>query len=86
MSSCTFTVPFSGDATTIVNKAKTTVEKQDGTFTGDERSGSFHVSLMGNTVAGSYIVEGQNLTLTITDKPFFVPCSTIESFLKSKLA
>lgn len=86
MSSCTFTVPFSGDATTIVNKAKTTVEKQDGTFNGDEHSGSFHVSLMGNNVAGSYTVEGQNLTLTITDKPFFVPCSTIESFLKSKLA
>jgi hypothetical protein len=86
MSSCTFTVPFSGDADTILNKAKTAVENQGGTFTGDNTKGSFHVSLLSNNVAGSYVVEGQELTLTITDKPFFVPCNTIESFLKSKLA
>ncbi len=86
MSACTFTVPFSGDAQTIVNKAKATVEQQEGTFNGDTKSGSFHISVLGNTIAGSYTVEGQNLSLIISDKPFFVPCSTIESMLKSKLA
>lgn len=83
---CTFTIPFSGNASEIVDKAKATIEKQDGTFTGDEKSGAFHLSVMGNTIAGSYTVEGQDLSLVISEKPFFVPCSTIESLLKSKLA
>lgn len=84
--SCTFTIPFSGDASVVLDKAKSAIEKQGGNFTGDNNEGSFFVSVVGNTVAGSYKVEGQDLSLNITEKPFFVPCSTIESFLKSKLA
>ena len=83
---CTFTVPFSGDAAGIVAKAKHAVEQQEGSFTGDSKAGSFHLSVLGNTIAGSYTVEGQLLSLLITEKPFFVPCSTIENMLKSKLA
>jgi len=86
MSACTFTVPFSGDTETVLNKAKAAIEKQGGTFSGDENAGAFHLSVMNNTIAGSYTVSGNELTMTITDKPFFVPCSTIESMLKSKLA
>lgn len=82
---CTFTVPFSGNASEIVSKAKNAVEKQEGSFNGNSQSGSFHLSVMGNTIAGSYTVEGQQLSMFISEKPFFVPCSTIESMLKSRL-
>lgn len=86
MSACTFMVSFSGEASSIISKAKNAIEKQEGTFSGDDKSGSFHLSVLSNTIAGSYTVEGQQLSLVITEKPFFVPCSTIESLLKSKLA
>ena len=86
MSDCHINIPFSGSAEEILNKAKSAVESQGGTFTGDLNSGTFDVSLLSNRVAGSYKVDGNNLHLHITDKPLFVPCNAIESFLASKLA
>ncbi|MEJ7610434.1 MAG: hypothetical protein WKF88_04575 [Ferruginibacter sp.] len=85
MSACNFTIAFTKSVTEILDKAKKTVESQSGTFTGDATSGNFDVNVFGNTVIGSYTVKGQNLNIDITDKPFLVPCSMIESFLKGQL-
>lgn len=78
---CNFDIPFSVPAEAAVIKARSAVESQNGTFNGDANSGNFEVSIFGNTIKGDYRVTGQVLNLSITDKPFFVPCSTIESFL-----
>jgi hypothetical protein len=86
MSTCNFSIPFSGEADVILNKAKTLIESQQGIFTGDNKSGSFEITVLANTVRGNYAVAGQLLNLTITHKPFLIPCSTIESFLKSKIS
>ena len=86
MSACTFSIPFSGEAEIILKKAKAAVEGQDGNFTGDINSGNLEVTVFSNTIKANYNVSGQSFNLTITDKPFFVPCSTIESFLKSKIS
>lgn len=86
MSACNFTIAFTRSATEILDKAKKTVEGQNGNFTGDTASGNFDVNVFGNTVVGSYTVDGQNLNIEITDKPFLVPCSMIESFLKGQLS
>ncbi len=85
MSACNFTIPFTKPVTEILAKAKSTVESQGGTFTGNTSSGNFNVSVFGNTVIGAYTVEGQDLQIDITEKPFLVPCSMIESFLKGQL-
>jgi hypothetical protein len=86
MSSCKFSIPFSGDAQQILSKAKSTVESQQGVFEGDLNSGNFAVTVFANTIRGSYQVSGQNLDMVITDKPFLIPCSTIENFLRSKIS
>jgi hypothetical protein len=86
MSACNLSIPFSGESETILGKAKAAIESQQGIFTGDTNSGNFEVTVFGNTIRGNYIVSGQDLNITITHKPFLVPCSTIESFLKSKIA
>jgi len=86
MSTCNFSIPFSGEAETILKKAKAAVEGQDGNFNGDINSGNFEVTVLSNTIKANYNVSGQSFNLIITDKPFFVPCSTIESFLKSKIS
>ena len=83
---CQFTIPFSGAANDILSKAKTAIQSQDGSLTGDESSGDFDVSVFGNTIKGSYSVAGNDLEIVIQSKPFLIPCSTIESFLKNKLA
>ena len=85
MSACNFTIPFSKSVTEILEKAKKTIESQNGTFTGDENAGNFDVSIFGNTVIGSYAVTGQDLNIDITEKPFLVPCNMIESYLKNNL-
>ncbi len=86
MSTCNFSIPFSGDAQVILAKAKAAVESQEGSFSGDTSSGNFDVSIFANVIRGNYTIAGQVLNLTITDKPFLIPCSTIESFLKSKIS
>ncbi len=86
MSTCNFSIPFSGDVETILAKAKSAVESQEGIFSGDINAGNFEVTIFGNTIRGNYTVAGQNLNITITHKPFLIPCSTIESFLKSKIS
>lgn len=66
-------------------KARSAVQSQGGDFTGDTSSGDFNVSVFGNKIVGNYAVSGQTLNINITDKPFMVPCSAIESFLKGQL-
>ena len=85
MSSCRFKIPFSVSLSGMVEKARQVVESQGGEFSGNEESGQFRVSVMGNTVAGSYRAEGNELSVTIDEKPIFAPCSMIESYLKQQL-
>ncbi|MEO6070399.1 MAG: hypothetical protein ABIN57_07465 [Chitinophagaceae bacterium] len=82
---CTFSISFSGTPQSVLSKAKAAVNSQGGNFEGNEDAGNFGLSVMGNSIQGTYTVTGQNLNVTITDKPFFVPCSTIEGFLKNQL-
>lgn len=86
MSACNFDIPFSEPATIAVGKARAAVESQNGIFNGNNNSGEFEVTLVGNTIKGNYTVAGQVLHLVITQKPFFVPCSTIESFLLKQVS
>lgn len=86
MSDCNFSIPFSGDTSSIVSKAKSAVQAQNGLFNGDTTSGNFEVTVLSNTIKGNYNVSGQVMNITIFNKPFFVPCSTIEGFLRSKMS
>lgn len=85
MSACNFTIPFSGEPQLVLDKAKFAVEKQSGSFTGDINQGNFSVSFFGQEIIGGYTVTGFDLNIVIDNKPFMVPCSAIESFLKSQI-
>jgi len=82
---CDFSIPFKESTETMLSKAKNAVQSQGGNFNGDENSGEFNVSVFGNKIAGNYTVNGQVLNINITDKPFMVPCTAIESFLRGQL-
>ncbi len=83
---CSFSIAFSGAPDVVLRKAQSAVEGQGGSFTGDADGGAFDLTAYGNTIKGSYTVSGQNLHVLIHSKPFFLPCSTIEGFLKNQLA
>jgi hypothetical protein len=82
--SCKFSIPISGSPEAMLAKAKSTVQNQGGQFNGDANSGTFSVKVMG-TIEGSYTVSGNELLINIDNKPMFIPCGTIEGFLKSQL-
>ncbi len=84
MASCTFSIPFSGSAQDIYSRAKAAVEKQGGTFSGDESSGNFSINVFG-TISGVYTVAGQNLNIVIEEKPLLISCGMIEQALKSQI-
>ncbi|HSN08450.1 MAG TPA: hypothetical protein VLS85_05405 [Hanamia sp.] len=85
MADCNISIPFTDSVSGALAKAKAAIENQNGTFNGDDNSGNFEVTFLGNTIKGSYSVTGQTLNLVITNKPFFVPCSTIESLLLKEI-
>lgn len=85
MAACTFTIPFAGETSIVLDKAKNAVEKQSGSFTGDTNNGNFQVSFFGQEIVGGYTVAGNDLNIVIESKPFMVPCNAIESFLKSQI-
>lgn len=84
MSKCQFSIPFTGSAEEVFNNAKSAVEKQGGTFNGNSTTGNFSIQVFG-TIKGSYQVSGQQLDITIDDKPMMIPCSAIESALKGQI-
>lgn len=86
MAACNFSISFSGPVEAVLNKARTAIQSQNGTFNGDNNSGQFEVSIFGNAIKGSYTVAGSVLDIVIDQKPFLLPCSAIEGFLKSQLA
>lgn len=85
MPGCNFSIPFSGDISAVLAKVRSAIESQNGMFNGNNSFGNFDVSVMSNTIVGNYSVSGQIINISISQKPFFVPCNTIENFLKSKL-
>lgn len=86
MTDCHFSIPFTVSTEEILAKAKTFIEKKEGRFLGDENSGEFELSFMGMTAGGTYKVSGNELLVSIHSKPFFIPCETVENYLKSKLS
>lgn len=82
----TFEIPFTGDAESIIRKAKQTIENAEGSLTGDATGGAFLVPAKIGDVEGSFTVEQQNLIVTIDKKPFFAPYSMIEDALRKYLS
>ncbi len=85
MSTCSFSIPFSGDATDILNKAQSGIASAGGNFTGNINNGEFSLSTFVGEITGTYIINGSNLNIDITDKPMFLGCSMIEAELKKYL-
>lgn len=82
---CSFSIPFTGSPTDVLSRAKSAVQGQGGAFKGDENSGAFQVSVMGSAIKGSYTIVGNDLNINIDSKPFLIPCSTIEGFLRNQI-
>ncbi|GKS84274.1 MULTISPECIES: hypothetical protein [unclassified Acidovorax] len=86
MASCSpFNVSFTGSAQDLFVKIAALIHQNGGVISGGPAGGSFSVGTPLGTVAGTFSVNGQTCTVTITQRPFFLPCSTIQSFVQSHI-
>lgn len=73
-----FTLSLSSGPSNVIPKVKALILENGGTFTGDSSSGSFS----GNGVVGTYEVNGTDVLITITKKPFLAPVKLVESKIR----
>ncbi len=74
----TFSVNVTEDPNTLVTRAEKVATENGAAFRGDTTSGSFS----GRGVRGTYQIQGRTVTVTITDKPLFVPWGVVESMVR----
>ena len=81
-----FTAKFAGDPNALLQRVKTKIISEGGSFSGDTAGGNFS----GNTALGEVslkyqIQAGNTVQFTVTDKPFLLPNGTVESTVRSYL-
>jgi hypothetical protein len=72
-------INFKGSATDLISKIKHEAEKAGGTLNGDSSSGSVSFKIPGaGKMEITYSVKEELITISIIEKPFFIPCSAIQ--------
>jgi hypothetical protein len=82
---CKFVIQTSVDLERTFNVVLLELKNYQGSFTGDFSGGFFTVRAMGGEFAGNFKRIGQSIQWEITKKPFLIPCSLIETFLRQYL-
>ncbi len=70
----TVKVTVKGEITKVLDDVKKLAAQKDIKFTGDASKGAFS----GSGIAGNYTVNGQDITITITDKPWYAPEGSVK--------
>jgi len=86
MSACdSFSMTFQNTPAEFLAKAQHAIAKVNGTMTGNETAGSFDINSPLGKVGGNYTINGQAITITVTEKPMMLGCGMLEGMLKSAL-
>jgi len=78
---CDFKVPHAGNTEAILSKLKHVVEKNGGQLTETDGGGTFSLSTPLGSVAADYKLLPDAIDLHVTEKPFFMSCSSIEGIV-----
>jgi hypothetical protein len=79
-----FTIKYPGDKAGLLNKIKSTIGDK-GKLAGDEQQGSFEGSTPVGKFEGSYTIAGDDITITISKKPFLVSANRIKDEFEKAL-
>jgi hypothetical protein len=82
-----FIVKLKDEISSILSKIKSKITGKGGSFEGNMECGSFEGKLVLGTIKGEYrSISDNEIEITIKDKPFVIPYSTIESEIKKYLS
>ncbi|MBY8962644.1 hypothetical protein KJK34_07755 [Flavobacterium sp. D11R37] len=79
-----FTIKYPGDKAGLLNKIKSTIGDK-GKLAGDEQQGSFEGSTPVGKFEGSYKIVGDDITISISKKPFLVSTGRIKDEFEKAL-
>ncbi len=82
---CSFTIDSAENLDQVYQLAMSEIKNYAGTFSGDINGGTFRITALGGNFEGSFRRANQSIVWEIAKKPFFIPCSLIESFLRQHL-
>jgi hypothetical protein len=84
MAGCaSFSLETAQDTEEQVERIRSLIENSGGQLDGDTRAGRFSGSVSPfGSFRGQYAVNGHTIIITITRKPFGVPCRLIESKIR----
>lgn len=82
---CSFIIPFTGTASSLISAIKARVLAGDGMFDGDASVGKFSIHAIGATIDGTYGICDNEIMVTIERKPFFVSCNMIKGYVMENL-
>jgi hypothetical protein len=71
-------IPLQGDVNMMMGQVSMEARRKGVQFSGTLPSGSFS----GMGVSGRYIVNGNQVTITIDEKPIYYPCNMIENIVR----
>jgi len=81
--SCKFQTAYSGSIENVFKIALNELSAWHGQFDGDINGGSFSVNALGSSFQGKFFVKQNFIEWEISKKPFYIPCTIIENFVKT---
>lgn len=78
----TFEIHMKEDPAVVLDRAKAAAKRSGALFEGDLKGGTFS----GSGVEGTYVIEGNLISLTVTEKPPVIPWSIVETMVHSFFA
>ncbi len=79
MGHCQLIFQIQVPAAELLSQIQKLAQEYEGQFQGDEKSGCIAVHFILGSIEGDYTIEGDELILNITKKPFLIGCETISS-------
>jgi hypothetical protein len=84
--SCSFDIRLVEAPTVYIDKARSTVQKLKGDFSGDEAGGRLSVDTVIGTIAAAYSIRPDNVMhIEVLEKPFLLSCEKIKTVLREYL-
>ncbi|MDH4231724.1 MAG: hypothetical protein OEW04_06810 [Nitrospirota bacterium] len=78
-----FTITLTDEISSVLGRVRSEITGSGGRFEGNTEYGSFDGNSFLGQIKGQYrCIAGNEIEITITDKPFIVPYGTIESEIK----
>ncbi len=78
-----FTIELKEEISSVLRNVKTAITGSGGRFEGDTEKGTFHGITVAGTIKGEYCsMSDREIKIIITDKPFIVPHSMIETEIR----